>query len=279
MRIARLLLFAACLWAAIPAETSATREFPAGADQPKTSHPFSIGERLVYLVKWDPPWYLFFLPSMEAGEIELQLLGETEYKNKKALKISLKAHSSGRLMKLSGMKIEDEFLFLTEPETFCSLSVSQRIREGKRKRQIDVDYLRDTKQLHIRVMDESVVPPMLQKDETKDNIPSCVQDPFSALYSFRMSELRLHKVQTYMIGNDDKFKEIQARVEKKEILDTSLGKLAAWNVNTSALKEGLFKEGGQLRIWFSADERKLPLQFEAKVSLGRILGKLASIGD
>jgi hypothetical protein len=57
-------------------------------------------------------------------------------------------------MKLSGMKIEDEFLFLSEPETFCSLSVSQKIREGKRKRQIDVDYLRDTNQLHIRVLDE-----------------------------------------------------------------------------------------------------------------------------
>jgi hypothetical protein len=82
-----------------------------------------------------------------------------------------------------------------------------------------------------------------------------------------------------MIGNDDKFKEVQARVEKQEILDTSLGKLAAWNVYTTALKEGLFKEGGQFRIWFSADERKLPLQFEAKVSLGRVFGKLTSIGN
>ena len=279
MQIVRFLIFAACLWAAIPAETRSPQESPSGAARPKTSQPFSIGERLVYLVKWDPPWYLFFLPNMEAGEVELQLLGETEYKNKKALKISLKAQSSGRLMKLSGMKIEDEFLFLSEPETFCSLSVSQKIREGKRKRQIDVDYLRDTNQLHIRVLDESVVPPKLQKDEIKDNIPSCVQDPFSALYSFRMSELRLHHVQTFMIGNDDKFKEVQARVEKQEILDTSLGKLAAWNVYTTALKEGLFKEGGQFRIWFSADERKLPLQFEAKVSLGRVFGKLTSIGN
>ena len=279
MRFARILLFAACLWTAIPAETRSPQKSPPGEDQPKTSLPFSIGERLVYLVKWDPPWYLFFLPNMEAGEVELQLLGETEYKNKKALKISLKAQSSGRLMKLSGMKIEDEFLFLSEPETFCSLSVSQKIREGKRKRQIDVDYLRDTNQLHIRVLDESVVPPKLQKDEIKDNIPPCVQDPFSALYSFRMSELRLHHVQTFMIGNDDKFKEVQARVEKQEILDTSLGKLAAWNVYTTALKEGLFKEGGQFRIWFSADERKLPLQFEAKVSLGRVFGKLTSIGN
>ncbi|MBN1566528.1 MAG: DUF3108 domain-containing protein [Acidobacteria bacterium] len=277
MRSVRIRLFVACLLAAIPAGTHSLQEPPSGTAQPNPNQPFSIGERLVYLVKWDPPWYLFFLPHMEAGEVDLQLVGETEYKNKKALKIILKAHSSGMLMKMSGMKVEDEFIFLSEPETFCSLRVSQKIREGKRKRQVDIDYLRETRRLHIRVMDESVVPPKLQKDEIKENIPPCVQDPFSALYTFRMSELRLQHVQTFMIGNDDKFKEVQARVEKQEVLDTSLGKLAAWNVDTSALKEGLFKEGGQFRIWFSADERKLPLQFEVKVSLGRVLGKLISV--
>lgn len=277
MRFVRLLLFAAFLWAAIPAETFYPQESQPEKAQSIASKPFSLGERLVYLVKWDPPWYLFFLPHMEAGEVEIHLAGAAEYKKKQALKITMKAHSSGRLMKVSGMKIEDEFLFISEPETFCSLYVSQKIREGKRKRQIDVEYLRDTNQLHIRVMDESTVPPKLRKDEIKDNVPPCVRDPFSALYAYRMSELQLHQVQTFIIGNDDKFKEVRARVEKQEILDTSLGKLAAWNINTSALKGGLFKEGGQFRIWLSADERKLPLQFEVKVSLGRVFGKLTSV--
>ena len=279
MRGAKLLLLAACLSVMVPAGAHPPQESPSGAPRPKASAPFTTGERLVYLTKWDPPWYLFFLPAMEAGEAELQLVGETSYKDKKALKITFNAHSSGRLMKLAGMKIEDSFAFLSEPETYCSLSVYQKIREGKRKRQIDVDYLRDTRQLHIRVVDESVDPPLVKKDEIKDNIPPCVHDPFSAVYLFRMSELRLRHTQTYLIGNDDKVKEVQARVEKKEIVDTAFGKLSAWNVNTSALKGGLFREGGQFRIWFSADERKLPLQFEAKVSIGRVLGKLISVGN
>ena len=88
--------------------------------------PYSLGEQLVYVVKWDPPWYLFFLPSMEAGEIDLQLAGETEYKGQKAWKIIFKAHSSGMLLKMSGVKIDDEFVFITEPETFCTLNVSQK---------------------------------------------------------------------------------------------------------------------------------------------------------
>jgi hypothetical protein len=56
-----------------------------------------------------------------------------------------------------------------------------------------------------------------------------------------------------------------------------MGKSAAWNIRTAALMGGLFKEGGQFRIWLSADQRKVPLQFEAKVSLGKVVGKLKSV--
>jgi hypothetical protein len=239
--------------------------------------PFSLGERLVYTIKWDPPWYLFFLPAMEAGEADLQLVGPSDYKNKKALKISLKGRSSGALTKLAGMKIEDTFVFYAEPETFCTLAMSSRISEGKRKRQIDVEYLRETHQLHFREMDEAVVPPKLKKDVFKDGIPSCVHDPFSALYFYRQSQLSIDHVQKLIIGDNDKIKEIQTRVEKKEVLETVIGKVPAWRIQTVALMGGLFKEGGQFMIWLSADERKLPLQFEVKVRLGRVLGKLKRV--
>jgi hypothetical protein len=128
-------------------------------------------------------------------------------------------------------------------------------------------------------MDVALDPPKLKKDEFKDNVPPCVQDPFSAVYFFRKSELRLHHDQIFIIGHDDRFKEVKAHVEKQEILETPLGKLPAWNVSTVALMGGLFKGGGQFRIWFSADERKLPLQFEVKVSLGRVFGKIISVED
>jgi hypothetical protein len=37
---------------------------------------------------------------------------------------------------------------------------------------------------------------------------------------------------------------------------------------------GVFKEGGQFRIWLSADDKKVPLQFEVRVKLGKVLGAL-----
>ena len=279
MRNARALFFAAILlpfiFISAPAnQGSAASKAAAFEAQQGTPASFPIGERLLYDVEWDPPWYLFFLPTMDAGEIDLQLEGEAQYKDKKALKIVFKAHSSGLLSRLAGIKIEDVFIFLAEPETLCSLKASKKIREGKRKRQIDVEYFRENRQLHIREMDESFDPPKLKKDAIKNDIPSCVYNPLSALYLLRMSPLQTKYARSFVIGYDDRIKEVESRVEKREKIKTPVGEFDAWKTRTTALMGGLFKEGGQFRIWLSADKRKLPLQFEVKVKLGKVLGKL-----
>jgi hypothetical protein len=268
------LLFAALLLQAVLIPEHASQMRAPEETGPVTPLPFSIGERLVYRVEWNPPLYLFFLPHMEAGEAELRLDDEAIYNDKRAIRIVFRAHSSGMLSKLAGIKIDDEFVFFADPQTLCSLKVSKKIREGKRKRQIDVEYFHDDHQLHIREIDESVSPPKIKKDETKGNIPSCVQDPLSATYLLRMSPLRVGYVRTFVIGYDDRIKEVESFVDKQEDIETPAGKFAAWNIRTTALMGGLFKEGGQFRIWLSADERKMPVQFEVRVKLGRVFGKL-----
>ena len=271
MRILKL-LFAAMALAAIAAFAFASQE---GDEPTAESDAVSfVGERLIYKVKWDPPWFLFFLPKMEAGQVEIELTDEAEYRGKKALQIHFKARSSGTLVKLADVNIEDDFVFHTEPETFCTMSASEKIREGKRKRQIDVQYLRETRQLYIREVDEAPVPPVVRKDAFKNDIPACVHDPLSAIYIFRKSPLQEKYVKSLVLANDDKIKEIRATVEKKEVLQTPSGKITAWRTGVASLMGGLFKEGGQFKIWFSADEKKVPIQFEVKVRLGRVFGEL-----
>jgi len=117
----------------------------------------------------------------------------------------------------------------------------------------------------------------LKKDIVKEDIPACVQDPFSALYAYRGEMLQQGLVRNHVIGNDDKIKEIRTLVEKQETINTPAGQFVSWKIRTDALKGGLFKEGGQFYFWLSADERRLPVQFEAKVSLGRVFGILKSV--
>jgi hypothetical protein len=263
-----------CLSTAFAGLLFAHQEPADGGANPPAANP--AGERLVYKIYWDPPWFLFFLPNMEAGEVTVELSEDAEDNGRRADIITLKANSSGTLVRLAGLKVEDEFVFHTDAETFCTLSASEKVREGKRRRRVDVQYLRETHQLHIRELDEGFSPPKVKKDEFKNNIPACVHDPLSALYMFRRLPLREQFEHTFLLANDDRIREVRGTVAKQEIIETPSGKRAAWRISTAALMGGLFKEGGQFRIWLSADEKKLPVQFEVKVGLGRVLGKLKS---
>ena len=235
------------------------------------------GETLVYTFKWDPPWYMFFLPKMEAGELTFKFLGIDEYRGKPAVKIVIEARSSGTLAKLADMKVEDEFIFYSDPETLCAEGSVSKIREGKRKRLLELEYFNDERRLHFRAFDESVTPSQIQKDVTVNDIPPCVRDPFSTLYFYRTLPLAKGYEKNMAVGNDDKVLEVRTRIENRESVDTPAGKISAWKIRTDALRAGLFSQDGDFRIWMAADERKAPVRFEAKVRLGNVLGVLKAV--
>jgi hypothetical protein len=247
-------------------------------DAPPVKTDFSrfTGETLVYSLKWDPPWYMFFLPAMDAGEMTFNFKGIDEYRGKPAVKIVVNARSSGTLARLANMEVNDEFLFYSNPETLCAEGSISKIREGKRQRLLELEYFQDERRLNFRAYDESVTPSLLQKDATLTDLPPCVRDPFSTLYFFSTLPLAKGYTKNLIVGNDDKVLEVRARIENQEQVETPAGKFAAWKTRTDALRGGLFREDGDFRIWFSADERKAPVRFEAKVRLGNVLGVLKS---
>ncbi len=239
----------------------------------------NLNEKLTFLIEWHPPWYLFFLPPMEAGEGSLSISGNIEYQQKKALRIDFAAKSSGTLVKLAGIKVDDQFQFITDAETFCTYAVSKKEREGKRRRDIEVIYLPESRKLHIREIDVAVEPPVVKKDLFKENIPECVKDLFSAFYHMRGRNFYPGARYQAVVGDNDRIKEIEIQVEKSETVQTPAGSYKAWKINTVALVGGLFKGGGQFRMWLTADSKRLPVQFEAKVNLGTIIGRLKTVTE
>jgi hypothetical protein len=239
--------------------------------------PFSPGETLRYKVVWDPPWYLFFLPEMEAGELRLSLGKTTMYGQKPAAPITFEARSSGTLASLTGVKVEDTFESLADPATLCTYTVRKRVREGKRKRDIDVTYYPESRRLHILDTDIAKSPPHVNKDKFVDDVPDCVHDVFAAVYALRRVNLSVGSREQWVLGDDDNIKRIETRVVKSEIIQGHAGPVRSLRIETVALLGGLFREGGQFRIWLSEDARKLPVMFEIQVKLGRAYGRLVSV--
>jgi hypothetical protein len=235
---------------------------------------FGAGERLVFSIEWNPPAYLFFIPAMEAGQATLILAGETQHQNRRAFKIVLTAHSSGLLAKLAGMTVDDYYEFITDADTFCTYDVVKREREGKRMRDIEITYNQEPGKLHVREIDVTPGAHRVLRDKDYEGIPPCVRDLISALYSIRRNKFEIGSSSRMMVAENQVVKEVEMRVMKKERINTQAGSYGAWQIDTVAVLGGLFKNGGQFRIWLSADERQIPVKFEAKVSLGKVTGIL-----
>jgi len=229
---------------------------------------------MVYQVEWNPPWYLFFVPAMEAGTVELSISGKFDYQDKKAVKLVFAAQSSGTLAKLFGYKIDDYYETFTDPENFCSYKVIKREREGQRKRDIEIVYMKESRRLHIKDYDVSVNPPLLKKDRFVEDVPACVQDYVSALYSLRQKKLETGAVVHSIVGEYEEYKDLEARMEQRERVDAPAGRYDTYRINVLALTGGLFRGGGQFKVWMTADERRIPVQFEVRAAIGKVTGKL-----
>jgi hypothetical protein len=238
--------------------------------------PFTSGEKLVYSIEWNPPWYLFFLPPMDAGEAELGVSEAFEYDGGKAVKILFTAHSSGSFTKMVGINVDDRSEFITNPDTFCTYRAFKQEREGKRKRDIEVVYKPEVRGLHIREVDLAVAPPKVKRDEDRSDIPACVQGIYSAVYSIRRKELSPGGSYKFVVGDNDKIYDVEARIGKSEQVRTPAGSFKAWKITTVATLGGLFKGTGQMKVWLSADEKKLPVQIEIKAPVGMVSVKLKS---
>ena len=60
-------------------------------------------------------------------------------------------------------------------------------------------------------------------------------------------------------------------VEQQEEVTTNIGVFNSIKISTTG---GLFKGGGDFRIWYSTDRLRIPVRFEANVLFGKIYGKI-----
>lgn len=77
------------------------------------------------------------------------------------------------------------------------------------------------------------------------------------------------------IFDSDKFATVEIKVLKEEVIETSEGKeIKALLIKPELTTEGLFKRKGDIFIWISNDDMKIPLKIETKVSVGKITAEL-----
>jgi len=140
-------------------------------------------------------------------------------------------------------------------------------REGKKKE--DIEYTFHQKEGRVTVLKGGTT-------ETLEMLPG-TQDVISCLYYAR-SELSLQpgSVMTMNVYHDKKNRKLEVRVEEIETVRGPWGEVETARVLVIMPFQGLFLNQGNIRVWFTTDDRRIPVRMKAKVIIGSIVADLVS---
>jgi hypothetical protein len=256
----------------VPGTSRATEKQPrALLEDPKDySVPFQEGERLRYAINWKP---VFLMPAFKVGELVLSIQ-DSQYKSRPVYALSADASSAGLLSSVIGLEVRDRIESSIDRETFRSYRILRQTRRNKRKRDLEVffDYQKDS--IFLRELNTEVEPPLEIRNEETQGIPGPVADILSVFYVTRLRSLLPGDSYLIYLNDRGKIKPVTIEVQAREKVITDIGSFDSVRISTMG---GLFSNGGDFRIWYSTDQLRIPVQFEADVKLGKVYGKVIGL--
>jgi hypothetical protein len=280
LRRFRLVLLACCLAALAGAASSQSQPItPSTADNRTDVRPpaipavlpFSPGETLEYEVSFSK---LIF--SGQIGRLKLWV-SQPDDKTQPPDVIELKAEatSKGFFTWLFGLKIKDEFKTVVSARDFGLHTSTTKHDEGRvrieKTSTIDRDARRVTYTERDLVNRKSA--PKVKQAES----PGWVQDMLSVIYLVRTQALRDGETLTIPVSDAAKVYDVEVVAGKRSEIKVDAGKYRAYEVEAKVFDGRLFKKKGQMIVWFSDDEKRLPVKARIKTGGATINIELVSV--
>jgi hypothetical protein len=210
---------------------------PIGAIQSQRSAPFAVGEELVFKATFG------ILP---AGTARMRVESIDTVRGRPAYHITF-AIDGG----IIGFRIHDRYESWMDVETLSSLRHTQRISEGR--------YHRNTTY--------EIYPELGQYKKNDEPMESSVENPLddgSFVYALRALSIAVGdtiRVDRYFRPDRNPVVLVGARRER---IDVGAGSFSSLVIRPSIKANGIFGENGEAEVWFSDDERRIPLKIKSK---------------
>lgn len=115
----------------------------------------------------------------------------------------------------------------------------------------------------------------LKSRKKEHSTDSVVWDVISGFYYLRTLPLVIGKVIYIDVFDSNKFLKAEVSVLRKEKVKVSgIGEVATVVVKPDLKSEGLFHRKGDIFIWLTDDEKRIPVKVETKVPIGKIVAEL-----
>ncbi len=209
---------------------------------------YAAGETLDYTVNW---------MKIAGGTARMTIAPEGDGK----WRITSVAKSGGGLARF--IKVRDEIETIVDRRDFSTLRYTKKLDE------------RGDKMEEVTTVEDGIAS-RKRKKIRKTPVPRPVYDPISVIYHFRTLELAPGKMYEFTLISDGKIYTVHGRVMKREKVTTPAGTFDALLVEPQMASSGVQREE-RLFIWYSDDERRLPLRIRTEVKFGSVTATLKSV--
>ena len=205
--------------------------------------PFKIGESLQYHAEFN---------RVRVGEAELKVSAIEEINTIKSYHIIYVAKTKGLADRL--FKIRDQIDIWIDKEGFFTHRLIKNINQGNYKNKVDVrfDYNKS-----------------IAKTSTKEiSIDFKARDSFSLFYYLRTILLNENDIMSFSSFEGRRIVDYKLQIKGNEIIRTELGSFTCTVIRPYQEGENLFKNQGDMQIWISNDEKRLPVKIQIKMKFG-----------
>ncbi len=217
---------------------------------------FPYGQTLNYEGEWR-----FFTAGM--ATVHVDRLGAQNH-------VTVTADSTGVVALL--YRVQDRFESYFDGKSLCSAKLVKHVEEGSHRREtvITYDYARGKS-----VLDERNLKTNQQK-KVENDIPGCVTDVVSGILYVASLPLQPGGAYTFPLNDGGNTVTVQATVEGKEQVKTPAGTFQTIRVGSEG-NSAVLRNRGRMWIWYTDDDRHLPVQMQAKLFWGTLTIFLTSI--
>lgn len=145
-------------------------------------------------------------------------------------------------------------------------SYRENIHEGRTRHHKDVSF--------DHVKRRAVIDNLLDKSQTTLDITNVTYDSLSCFYYARLQKMEPGTSFFMDIFDGKKLHSTEVKVLRREVLETGLGSFKTIVIMPILKTKGIFSKTGDLYIWLTDDERRIPLKMSSKIRIGSITASL-----
>lgn len=228
--------------------------------------PYKVGESLEYEGKFSK----LILRGIDIAILNFNVENAPDSKN---IIVKAEAKSQGGLIKLFNIKFQQNIESTIDGKNLQILKTSKRDEQDERVRVSEALFNYKEKKVSYIESDpnNTASPPRI----VASSIESKTQDIISAIYMLRFAPLVVGETFEMTVSDSGLVYKIPVRVTKREERKSILGEKWCFRVEPEVFGKGrLIDKEGDLVIWITDDEDRIPVRANLTTGIGKVVVKL-----